>query len=298
MEDTVTFSIWKKISLFLSILLLIFLFLFYYSGYIEPVSFKINEYKVTNSLLPETFHGVKIVHISDLLYKTTYGEKEVKNMVAKINQIKPDIIVFTGDLFHKDITYTDEDYKSLETQLSKLDATIGKYIITGENDTNIIEWESVIKEAGFINLNNRYELLYHNLNDPIMIAGTSSNLNDTKTIEEKLEEVNKYISSIKSLKNDSNFPRYRILLLHEQDYIDRIDMSDYSLILSGHALGGNVRLPFIGGIINSKGSTKYKDSHTKINNTDLFISNGLGIKDIRYRFLNKPSVNLYRLTVK
>ena len=85
--------------------------------------------------------------------------------------------------------------------------------------------------------------------------------------------------------------------MHEGDSATSVLKSrdDVDLILAGNSLNGSVVLPFYGGIFESRGSTKYKKPFYEVNGTLIYISSGLGTKDINYRFNNKPSFNFYRL---
>ena len=87
-------------------------------------------------------------------------------------------------------------------------------------------------------------------------------------------------------------------MLHEPDYIDKIDYSKYNLILAGHSLNVSKKLPFIEWIIRYKWSKKYFDEYYKLNNTKLYISGGIGTNKFKFRLNNKPSFNLYRLRNK
>ena len=91
---------------------------------------------------------------------------------------------------------------------------------------------------------------------------------------------------------------YKILLIHEPDYINNIDYSNFNLILAGHSHNGQVKLPFVGGIILPNGAKKYYKEYYKLNNTDLYISSGIGTSQISFRLFNRPSINFYRLTNK
>ena len=68
-----------------------------------------------------------------------------------------------------------------------------------------------------------------------------------------------------------------------------------NLFLAGHSHLGQVRLPFIGSVYNIEGAKKYKEEKYEIDETNLFISGGLGTTKIKYRFLDKPSINFFRL---
>lgn len=297
-EEKEKMSLWKKIVLVLSVIALMLCGAIYYSRYIATTGLIVKEYKITNSALPDSFHGAKIVHISDIHYKTTYFKREIEKMVNKINQLKPDIVVLTGDLFDKDTNYDNEDFTELSNLLSKIDATIGKYAISGNHDVKIVEWETVIKNSGFINLDNRYELLYKNSLKPILVAGVSSNLNNLQDISSRMKEIDNYLTSIQNNEKNNNIPAYKILFIHEPDYIDDIDYQRYQLILAGHSHNGQVRVPGIGAMVLPDGAKKYYKEHYALNDTELYISSGLGTSTYPYRLFNKPSINFYRLTNK
>ena len=251
--------LWVKLVLIIGIIITSF---FLYIRYLGPKGLITNEFTIINSNIPDSFYGYKIVHISDIHYKVTTDLNDLKNLVEEINRIKPDIIVFTGDLFDHNIKYTDEDYKDLTNILKDMNYNIGKFAIKGEEDKNK-KWDEIISNSNFIDLTNDYKLLYNGNNEPILLTNK-----DTETRA-----------------------NYYILLTHN---VDKIDYSKYNLVLAGHNHGGQIQLPFIGGIIYDK-NTVYKDSYYKLKNTEIYISSGIGCSKYKFRFLNKPSINLYRL---
>ena len=88
-------------------IIIIFIILVSYCTIIEPKIITINEYKIVTNTIPESFHGTKIVQFSDIHYGTTINKNQLKNIVNKINNLKPDIIVFTGDLLDNNIVLTE-----------------------------------------------------------------------------------------------------------------------------------------------------------------------------------------------
>lgn len=275
----------KTIIIISSILIILFLSIILYSHYIGTKGLIVKEYKILNERIPDEFHGFKIVHFSDLHYTTTINKKELKNIVNKINQLKPDIVVFTGDFIEKN---NENKINEIITNLKNINATFKKYAISGNNDNEKV-FNKIVTESGFINLNNTYDLIYNNSLEPLLIAGSSSNLNTNITISQKLKSTIDYINN--------HDIAYRIVLLHEPDFISEIENDKFHLALAGHSLGGEIRLPYIGALIKQKGAQKYSDFEYKLENTELFINNGLGSK-LKLRLNNKPSINLYRLTNK
>ncbi len=277
---------------FIIIFILIIAAILLYSRFIATKGLVTKEYKITSSSIQDNFHGFKIVHISDVHYGRTTDKKDLNNMVKEINLLKPDIVVLTGDLIDRD-TKLDDDLKGeISEALSSINANVGKYAISGNHDSNFSEWESIINDSGFKNLNDTYELIYNDGYTPILLAGLSSNLNNQVDITERYNKILEYSN------NENIKELYKILLIHEPDYINNIDYSNFNLILAGHSHNGQVRLPFIGGIILPNGAKKYYKEHYKINNTDLYISSGIGTSGISFRLFNKPSINFYRLTNK
>ena len=268
-------------TILITIIILITLILVY-GFFINSRGFKVNEIPLYENI-PDNYNGLKIVHISDIYYGNNVDYKEVKSIVNRINLIKPDIVVFTGDLLYKD---TKIDNK-LQNLLSKINANIDKYYITGDNDYKNDDITNLLNNSGFINLNDTYNLIYKD-KTPILIAGISTSKNK-ENILEKLK------STLEYLDNNNVFS---ILLMHEPNKIEKFDYDKFNLILAGHNLGGVVRLPLIGGIILPSNNYLYGNTHYIKKNTNIYISNGLGNKDTNFRLFNKPSFNFYRLRKK
>ena len=264
-----------------------------YSRFISTKGLKVKEYKITNSIITDNFHGFKIVHISDIHYGRTVKLKELKNLINEVNLLKPDIAVFTGDLIDKDTALDETIINELKTNLSNINATVGKYAISGEHDLKFNEWETIIKDSGFKNLNDTYELIYKDGYSPILLAGIKSNSDNPETLIERYQPIEQYLNSDEYLNNI-----YKILLVHEPDFIDNINYSYFNLILGGHSHNGQIHIPLFGAISTPEHSKKYYDEYYKLNDTDFYISGGVGTSDYNFRFCNKPSINFYRLTSK
>ncbi len=276
---------WVKITIAISIIIVS---LILYSRYIGTKGIIVKEYKIIDSNLPENFYGLKIVHISDIHYKVTTDDKDLKKIVNEINLLKPDIVILTGDLFNKNIKYTDADYENISNILKDIKYSIGKYAIKGEQDLNNNNWDEVILNSDFNNLNDSYELLYKDSNNPILLIGISSNYKENH-IEKTLNDIYSNINA------EYNFS---ILVLHEPDFISDIDYSRFNLILAGHTLGGQIRLPYTSTIFKNKYSKKYYKDYYEFDNTKLYISTGIGTNKYKFRLFNRPSINFYRLRNK
>jgi len=266
-----------------------------YSRFISTKGLVVREYKIVNEKITDNFHGLKIVHISDIHYGTTICKEELEKIVEKINILKPDIVVLTGDLLDETIEMPKNYEKDIIETLSKIDTTIGKYAINGNHDYEFKNFNTIIEQSGFINLNDNYDQIYKDGNNYILLTGISTNMHGDKQLEEKLEGPTTLLTTIPEEEKNNI---YKILLTHEPDIIDDIQSIDFDLILAGHSHNGQVRLPFVGAIVTPEYSKKYYEEHYTIDNTELYISGGLGTSTIKFRFFNKPSINLYRITNK
>lgn len=268
----------NKSHIFIYILLIIGLIIIY-SRYIATTGIQIKEYSVINNKIPESFKGFKVVHFSDLKYGSTTDQKYLKKLVNKINELNPDIIIFTGDLISSNYKLTDNDKKSIIENLNKLDPKIDIYSIRGDNDINET-YNSIITQTKIIEINNLNKLIYYKGDTPIMLIGLDDSINGNQSLDMAFNyEENNY---------------YKILIAHEPDTYEKIKDKNIDLFLAGHSLNGQVRLPFIGSIYTPTGAKKYYDAKYKIDNTEIYISNGLGTSKIPYRLNNRPSINLYR----
>lgn len=275
-----------KISIIIfSIILTLFIGLLVYMRKCGTKGLVVREYKIESNRLPDSFHGFKIVQFSDLHYLSTINKKEVNNLVNKINELKPDLVIFTGDLFDNNKEIKDDDINFLIEKFNSINVSVGKYLIKGDIDYND-NFNKVIDKTNFKLLNNKYELIYYNNDTPILLTGLGSSLNNNFDLDSSFsyDNINDY---------------YTITIMHESDNIDSItNRFSVDLVLAGHSHNGQIRIPLIGPMIKFNGSKKYINSHYTINNTELYISGGLGTESNSFRWFNKPSINFYRLTKK
>ena len=279
-EEKKSHPVLKKVFLTIFFFILIIVV---YSSFIGTKLIEINEYKVESNTLPESFHGLKIVQFSDIHYGTTINKKELDNITEKINNLKPDIIFFTGDLLDKNITITDEIKKELISSLNNLECTLYKYAIYGDEDLENDEYKDILNNSNFKLLEDHSTLLYYEDITPIEITGYNPIITSPNyTI------LTNYVDE----QDTTNY--YKIVLSHEPDSIDKFINYNPNLVLSGHSLGGLIKLPYLKPIFLKENSKKYYENYYKLNNTDFYISNGLGTSGINARFNNHPSINLYR----
>lgn len=275
-------NVTTKVVLFLLIILAV---AFITLRYIGTSGLIINETSLVYSDLPEHFHGTKIVQFTDLHYGTTVKTKELKKLVDKINEIKPDIILFTGDLVDRHYSITQKEQEEMKRELNRMNASLGKYAVQGNHDKKY--FNNIMKDTDFIVLDNNYDLIYKDEYSPILITGLGSSLL-------KNMDIDKAYSYFEEENANENI--FVLSILHEPDSIDTIlEQYKVDLAFAGHSHNGQVRLPFTPAIVKVLGAKKYYEKEYDIGDTKLFISGGIGTSKYPFRLFNHPSINLIRL---
>lgn len=267
----------KKIFLILVLILSLF-FLFNYNY--NQTKFVVTENRVSLSSISDAHDGLKIMQLSDFLIKDDKDLKRIEDIVKKTNELKPDIIIFNGDLLYKEHKLNEENMETLKELLSNLECTLYKYAVIGDNDIDYLDtYKDILDSSDFILLDNESKYLFYKDINPIKITGLTNldNLDSSFYLEED------YSTS------------FNLVISHYPDYIDNLSSYNINLYLTSHSLNGLVRIPFIGGIIKSNGATKYIEGNYNVNDTLMYISGGIGTNNVNFRLFNKPEINLYRI---
>ena len=248
---------------------------------------KTTDITVSSNNLPTEFNDYKIAHISDL-HNAEFGENNSKIIDILKNQ-NPDIIAVTGDL-------VDSNHTNIDIAVSFMKQAVKIapcFYVTGNHEAwteQYNELESKLIECGVNVLHDTYFDLEKNgakiklvgIDDPSFTKGYE--LTEESIIETKLKEFNL---------EDS----YTILLSHRPEYFKTYVNSNIDLVLTGHAHGGQFRLPFIGGLVapNQGLFPKYDSGLFTENNTNMVVSRGIGNSIIPVRINNRPEVIIINL---
>ena len=260
-----------------------FTLFFTYTTYISTVKIGVREYRIESKKIPQSLSGIKIIQLSDLHYGTTMFNEDVLKIKKLVNERKPDIIVFTGDLVDKNYKLKSKEQEKLITYLKNMEASLGKYAILGDEDSELIS--TIFNQSDFTILRNEHDFIYRDDDNYILLIGIST----------KDKDIDKAYSYFKEENHNSNV--YTITLTHKPDTTDEI-LPTYptDLILAGHSLNGNIRIPFTKySLFKYEGAEKYDQDYYKINNTKLYISSGLGTPS-GLRLFCRPSINFFRLS--
>ncbi|PGL89576.1 phosphoesterase [Bacillus thuringiensis] len=257
--------------------------------YLQNNLISITEVKITSSKIPSSFKGYKILQISDLHNKKFGDNQDV--LIQKIKSIDPDIIAITGDLI---------DSKSYDAEVSmQLIREIVKkypvYFVTGNHEQWSGKYNNLEKELKKYDVN-----VLRNEHVGIRKGEQEINLlgiDDPEFVTGNRDEGNIIIDEIKKAKIEMQPDKYNVLLSHRPEFIKEYTNERLDLVLSGHAHGGQVRLPFIGGLVapNQGVLPKYTVGLYVEQNTSMVVSRGLGNSIIPQRILNRPEIVVVQL---
>ena len=261
-----------------------------YAFCIEPLYPRVESYKV--SLADRSHTGsLRIVQLSDL-HMAYYSHLETK-VVEKVNELNPDLILFTGDFFN--LSNQDDPQTILDIQrfFTQLKAKYGIFGITGSPAVDLPEsLDRLPADLGLEIIDNQSRTLSIN-SLQIRLVGLSC----TQQPDPDSDRLKVILSRI-----DEDNPDATILLYHTPDIAPRISDWPIDLQLSGHTHGGQVRIPVIGPIFTaSLYGLRFSSGYYQINNgIRLIISRGLGLEGNaapRVRFLSPPEIGVITIEI-
>ena len=240
--------------------------------------------------LPEAFDGYRIVLLADI-HGTEHG-KDNERLVNAIKDANPDIITIAGDLvdrFQSD-NPVDKQFEIAKTLVSQLVRIAPVYYVTGNHEWDIGDVRpllAMLDESGVTVLRNQFRRLTRG-NDSIILAGIDDPGGPADMIKPD--------DFIKNINNNEN-PDFLIVLNHRNYSLPKFSNLGVDLVLSGHAHGGMVRLPFTDGLIGPSYELfpTYTSGVYTEGDTKMVVSRGLGNHFGWTRFLNNPQVVVIEL---
>lgn len=245
---------------------------------------EISRYEVASQKLPESFDGFKIVQLSDL-HGAEFGEDGM-GLVEKVKELEPDIIALTGDFV------TDEgDLAAVKKLAGRLTELCPVYFVSGNHEFGsglAIKVRNILERAGVKYLSNEYltisrgedEILLGGVEDPLAYA-------DMLSPDELAQKM-----------NDAAPDAFKILLGHRNYWMTEYPELPVDLIFCGHAHGGLIRIPGVGGLIGTDRRLFPDFDAGEYNNGryTLIVSRGLGNSVPIPRVFNRPEIVCVELT--
>ena len=251
----------------------------------------VTKYKIKNKEIPLGFDNVKILQISDL-HNALFGKGQ-EEIIGITNAVVPDYIFITGDLI-------DRYKKNINRAMKFVSAIVDvapTFYVAGNH-----EWEA--GEAGkelWIKLENLGVVVLHDsivnierknsqiqimgIDDPYSLPGNRSlHIYDRVSSKAFLKRFIKL--------NKTKEEGYTILLSHRPEFLYFYEKAGIDIVFSGHAHGGQIRLPGIGGVLAPHQGffPKYAEGVIRKGNTFMVVSRGLGNSCFPFRINNRPEI--------
>lgn len=258
--------------------------------YADNRRLKISRFSGGSERLPSAFCGFKILQISDL-HGANFG-KENSRLLAKIKAENPDIIIITGDIINSRKPSLEKAVKLCE-ELKKIAPV---FFSSGNHESRLPNFEifkDSLEGTGVKVLENECTY-FENNGEKIEICG----LQDPKFVTDysyknSLAAVEKALDNM-PLDDD----KFKLLLAHRPELMAAYKNHSIDLVFSGHAHGGQFRIPFIGGLfVPNQGLFPHYDAGMfREGKTTMLVSCGLGRSIIPLRLLNPPEIIVAALT--
>lgn len=269
----------RKKKMFKWILLIILLLFIIFTIY-ENLSITITKVNLVEDNIPKDFNGFKILQISDYHNKKFLKENY---FIEKVKETSPDIIVITGDI----INSRKPDYEEVRKSIKEIVKIAPTYYTTGNHEQRLEEFPEFIekmKEMGIIFLDD----------ESVEIGRGSSKINIIGLNDPTYYGKEHLLSSMeKNIREEE----YNVLLCHRPELFKEYVENDVDLVFTGHAHGGQIRVPIIGALFapNQGFLPEYAEGIHRENNTTMVVSKGIGSSLIPFRIFNKPELVLVEL---
>jgi uncharacterized protein len=258
-------------------------------GFAESNHPHLVEIEIPLARLPESFDGFRLIQLSDFHYEDHYSAVPIRQSVAIVNNVHPDLTVLTGDfvtvpLFDRSLS-VGEVIASCEPCAGILSGIAGpKYAILGNHDAASYPGRIIhaLEQAKIPVLRNQSVPLERG-RDRLWLAGIDDLLKGMPDMSATLSGVPEKETTI--------------LLAHEPDFADDVSLTPVDLQLSGHSHGGQIWIPGIGAPWLPPMARRYPRGLNKIGNLILYTNIGIGTIRAPIRINCRPEITLITLRV-
>lgn len=261
------------------ILLIILLSALTYIIYIDSTNgaltrLSVHKQELIHESIPESMDGLSFVYLSDI-HAYTLDETYYEEVINKVIELKPDFIFIGGDLIDE-TSLSDEQVLQMIDWLSSLSAPLGKFAVLSDLDFDHIETiQAIYNQSNIEILDNSVLNLHNKSKDSIQLIGLSPN-------------------SSNDILNQIEMNQYNIVLSYNPSIYSDWKNQNIELFLGAKTHGGQVNLPLYGSLFNQANGTYIKGSYkTEIN--QLVISNGIGVSNLRARWMCDPTIYYFTL---
>ncbi len=251
-------------------------------------------YTVKNSKIPQSFDGYKILQLSDL-HNKRFGRNQ-EYLLSAINKHKPDAVVITGDIVYRNYTRSGNEsrVKKVIPFVKKASRRYPLYYVTGNHEVESGHGEylwKTLEDHGARLIHGKTVDIVRN-NEKIALIGAWDPFHYGK--RRAYDGLERELKTLCDEKQDC----FRVVLSHRPEILDVYARCGAELVLTGHAHGGQIRIPFTpqGLFAPDQGVLpKYTEGRHVKNGTEMIISRGLGNSGFPQRLFDRPELVLVTL---
>ncbi len=256
---------------------MIYLFLYINNHWIVTT-----EHVFESEKVPDSFDGFRITQVSDL-HDALFGEQQGK-LVEKVAATNPDVILITGDVIDSNRYNLEQSLQAVRqfVKIAEVYYVIGNHEVATNQVQEIYD---ALTAIGVHVMPNTSTILERG-GESISIIGIEDPLNG-------LETQNMLSTALVGVDQE----KLTVLLAHRPEKFNTYVANNMDLVFSGHAHGGQIRLPFVGGLV-APGQgflPKYTAGTFEDGETTMYVSRGLGNSTVPFRIFNLPQLVVVEL---
>ena len=250
----------------------------------DNAALEVNEFEIVSDRIPQGFDGFRIAQVSDL-HNACFGEDNVK-LIEMLSQTEPDIIVLTGDLIDSRNTDVETalDFARQAVEIAPV------YYVSGNHESRVTAYMDLkmgLGNAGVIVLENQKVEITRGQEHITLIGIDDPSFRESYLFGDAAGVAEQVIGDLQEASDG-----YTILLSHRPELFDVYVDTGMDLVFSGHAHGGQIRVPFAGGLVapNQGFFPEYDAGQFTEEKTTMIVSRGIGNSIIPVRINNQPEI--------
>ena len=247
--------------------------------WVEPASLRVSTTEIEIAKWPKACDGMEVLVLADLhVGSPYYGLEQLREVVAKANNLNPDLILLAGDfVIHGVVGGSFVEPEHIAKESAQLRARLGVYAVLGNHDWwhDPVQISRTLESAGIAVLEDA-SLAIHDGACQLWLAGISDYWEGEHDVDKALRDIPE-ASAI-------------IAFTHNPDVFVSVP-ERVAITFAGHTHGGQVNLPLLGRLkVPSRYGERFAAGHIREDGRDLFVSTGLGTSILPVRFRVPPEI--------
>ncbi len=243
----------------------------------------VTEHAVPIAELPTAFHGFRIVQISDFHYMDFDEDRFLRRVVARVNELKPDMVALTGDFITSNSNWRKNvpHARACAEVLGGIQCAL-RFCSLGNHDSADIPAVTAALTANGMQVLHNARTAVDVRGDRLWVGGLADAYYEAPNLVEAIPKLTKKAPMV--------------LLGHEPDVADAVAAyGGVDLMLAGHSHGGQVRIPGLTAMFLPDLGRKYVHGAFALDKLQLYVNRGIGTVHLPLRFRCPPEITVLTL---